>query len=63
MSIFKRVKNYLVEVFAELRKVSWVKRRELLTTTLVVIVFSAVLAVFIGIFDFVFSRLLGLVLR
>jgi len=63
MNIFKRVKNYLVEVFAELRKVSWVKRRELVTTTLVVIVFSALLAAFVGIFDFVFSRLLGLVLR
>jgi len=63
MNIFTRVKNYLVEVFAELRKVSWVKRRELMTTTLVVIVFSALLAAFIGVFDFIFSRLLGLVLK
>ena len=63
MNIFKRVKNYLVEVFGELRKVSWVKRKELMTTTLVVIVFSALLAAFIGVFDFIFSRLLGLVLK
>ncbi len=63
MSIFKRVRNYLADVVAEMKKVSWVKRKELLTTTLVVIVFSAVLAAYIGVFDFIFSRLLHLVLR
>jgi preprotein translocase subunit SecE len=62
VNIFKRVKNYLAEVLSELKKVSWVKRRELFTTTLVVVVFSALLAAFIGIFDFIFSRLLHLVL-
>ncbi len=48
---------------AEMKKVSWVKRKELMTTTLVVIVFSAILAAFIGIFDLIFSRLLSLVLK
>ena len=62
-SLFKRVKNYLADVWAEMRKVSWVKRRELFTTTLVVIIFSTVLAVFIGVWDFIFSRLLNLVLK
>jgi len=63
MNIFKRIRSYLAEVLAELKKVSWIKRKELLTTTLVVIVFSALLAAFIGIFDFIFSRLLHLILR
>ncbi|MEO0080840.1 MAG: preprotein translocase subunit SecE [candidate division WOR-3 bacterium] len=63
MSIVKRIRNYLIEVVAEMKKVSWVKRKELFTTTVVVIVFSALLAVFIGIFDLIFSRLLHLVLR
>lgn len=63
MNVLKRIRNYLAEVVAELRKVSWVRRKELLTTTLVVVVFSALLAVFIGFFDFVFSRLLHLILR
>lgn len=62
MSIFKRIRNYLAEVLAELKKVSWVKRKELFTTTLVVIVFSTLLAAFIFIFDFIFSRLLHLIL-
>ena len=63
MNILKRTRNYLADVVAELKKVSWVKRRELFTTTLVVIVFSSLLAAFIGLFDFIFSRLLHLVLR
>ena len=63
MNIFKRIRNYLADVVAELKKVSWVKRKELFTTTMVVIVFSALLAAFIGVFDFIFSRLLHLILR
>ena len=62
-NLIKRIRDYLADVWAELRKVSWVKRKELLTTTFVVIVFSTVLAAFIGLFDFIFSRLLQLVLR
>ncbi|UCG43028.1 MAG: preprotein translocase subunit SecE [candidate division WOR-3 bacterium] len=63
MNIFKRIRNYLADVVAELKKVSWVKRKELFTTTMVVIVFSMLLAAFIGVFDFIFSRLLHLILR
>ena len=61
--LFLRVKNYLAEVLAELKKVSWVKRRELFTTTFVIIVFTALLAAFVFFFDFLFSHLLQMVLR
>jgi preprotein translocase subunit SecE len=61
--LFKRIRNYLADVWAEMRKVSWVQRKELFTTTLVVIIFSTVLALFIGAVDFIFSRLLGIVLK
>ena len=61
--LFKRVRNYLADVWAEMKKVSWVQRKELFTTTLVVIIFSTVLALFIGAVDFVFSRLLGIILK
>ena len=62
-SLFKRISNYLADVWAEMKKVSWVQRKELFTTTLVVIIFSTVLAVFIGVVDFIFSQLLGIVLK
>ncbi|MCL6466680.1 MAG: preprotein translocase subunit SecE [candidate division WOR-3 bacterium] len=63
MNLIKRIKEYIKDVVAEMKKVSWAKPRELWTTTLVVIVFSAVLAAFIGLCDFVFSHLLALILR
>ena len=53
----------MADVWAEMRKVSWVQRKELFTTTLVVIIFSTVLALFIGAVDLIFSRLLGIVLK
>jgi len=61
--LFKRVRNYLADVWAEMRKVSWVQRKELFTTTLVVIVFSTVLALFIGAVDLVFRWLLSYVIK
>ena len=61
--LFRRIRNYLADVWAEMKKVSWVKRKELFTTTLVVMVFSMLMAAFIGVVDFVFSRLLGIVLK
>ncbi len=62
-SLFKRIRNYLADVWVVMRKVSWVQRKELFTTTLVVIVFSTILAFFIGVVDFVFSRLLSIVIK
>ena len=61
--LFKRIRNYLADVWAEMKKVSWVQRKELFTTTLVVIVFSSILAAFIGVVDCIFSHLLGIILK
>lgn len=63
MRFLKRIRSYLADVVAEMKKVTWVKRKELFTTTLVVIVFSTILAAFIGVVDLVFSQLLQLALR
>ena len=62
-SLVKQIRNYLADVWAEMRKVSWVQRKQLFTTTLVVIVFSTILALFIGAVDFIFSRLLSIVIK
>jgi preprotein translocase SecE subunit len=46
-----------------MKKVSWVRRKELFTTTLVVIIFSSVLALFIGVVDLIFRWLLSYVIK
>ncbi|MDH5185463.1 MAG: preprotein translocase subunit SecE [candidate division WOR-3 bacterium] len=63
MKFFNRIRKYIMEVISELKRVSWVKRKELIGTTVVVIILSLILAIYIGIFDFIFSRILHLVIR
>ncbi|MDP1853092.1 MAG: preprotein translocase subunit SecE [Candidatus Omnitrophota bacterium] len=60
---FTRIKKFVLEVKSELRKVSWSTRQELLSATLMVLVITGLLTVFVGIVDFGFSRALGLVIR
>jgi len=53
-----RLVRYLVESRAELKKVAWPTRQELIKHTLIVIGLSLFVAAFLGILDVVFSRLL-----
>lgn len=50
-NIFKRLRRYLREVIAELRKVIWPNRKQLVTYTIVVLVFLAFMVTFIGLLD------------
>lgn len=61
MNIVQKPVNFLKEVKAELTKVSWSSRRELLDSTFVVIVITSILALFVGIVDLFLSKILSLV--
>ena len=52
----EKINKFLKEVVSELRKVTWPTKDELIGSTIVVIVVSLVVAIFIGIVD----RILGL---
>jgi preprotein translocase subunit SecE len=56
VNVLEKFKRFLKEVVAELRKVTWPTKDELIGSTMVVIVVSLVVAIFIGIVD----RILGL---
>jgi preprotein translocase subunit SecE len=51
-----KIKNFIAEVMAEMKKVSWTTRRELVDSTLVVIFSSVALGLFVGAIDFVLSK-------
>jgi preprotein translocase subunit SecE len=51
-----RLTRFIREVFAELRKVIWPTRKELLTYTVVVVFFVAVMLAIIGLLDVAFAR-------
>lgn len=55
-SIFARFANFVREVVAELRKVNWPTRKELLTYTGVVVVFVAIVLSIVGLLDFGFAK-------
>ncbi|MEW6685897.1 MAG: preprotein translocase subunit SecE [Candidatus Edwardsbacteria bacterium] len=54
----KRIINFFKEVHLEFTKVSWPRRDELFQSTIVVIVLSLLVALFIGIVDITLSKLI-----
>ena len=63
MNIIAKPINFIKEVRAELGKVAWSTREELISSTLVVIVTTAIVAVFIGIIDLILSKFLSLLFK
>jgi preprotein translocase subunit SecE len=56
---FMKVRGFLNEVGAELKKSSWPTRKELMDSTVVVIVTILVLGVFVALADVIFLRIIG----
>jgi preprotein translocase subunit SecE len=56
------VTQYFRETWYELKKVSWPSRKEGVNLTLMVILVTSFLAIILGIMDWVFSSVFGLIL-
>ena len=56
MERLRRLKQFLVEVWAELKKTTWPGRREVYGTTVVVIVTVLVCALFLWVVDLILNR-------
>ncbi len=54
--------RYLRETRAELRKVTWPTREEAMRLTLVVIVTILVMAVILGLLDYIYAKLIDLII-
>lgn len=54
-----KIVEYLKETRAELKHVIWPSRRQTFFYTLIVILLSVVVAYYLGLFDYLFSILLG----
>ena len=60
--MLEKIKQFIKEVRSELTKVTWTTREELNYSTLIVILVSIVLSIFIGIVDVGLSNLAALLL-
>jgi len=61
--MFKKISNFFREVKIELGKVTWSSKNELITSTVVVICSVLLLAIFIGICDFILLRLINFIIK
>ena len=55
--------NYLKEVRLELSKVVWPKREEVIKLTLIVIIISVIVGLYLGALDFIYTKLLELLVK
>ncbi|MDP3142508.1 MAG: preprotein translocase subunit SecE [Candidatus Omnitrophota bacterium] len=60
---FSKIQKFINEVIVELGKVSWSTRDELISATWVVILSTAILAVFIFVVDSALSKILSSLIR
>jgi len=61
-NFYQKSVEFLKEVKVELKKVTWPTRKQTTGTTVVVIIFVFIVAVFLGIFDLGLSKLVQVVL-
>ena len=59
----RKLWNFLVEVRAELKKVTWPTWIEVFSSTIVVIITTLIFAAVIGVWDYVLMRVMRVVLR
>ncbi|MFZ1684138.1 MAG: preprotein translocase subunit SecE [Candidatus Zixiibacteriota bacterium] len=59
--MWEKLQKYLKETAGELRKMTWPTKDELIGSTVVVIVTSLIIAVFIGIVDWALSSLVKMI--
>lgn len=62
MNIVKSVTNYFSASWAEIRKITWPTRRQLVRLTILVIVSSIILAVILTAIDYCFEALVKAVI-
>ncbi len=55
--------SYIKEVASESRNIKWPTRKQVISYTLIVIVLSLLLAIYVGALDAAFARLLSILLN
>ncbi|NTV53693.1 MAG: preprotein translocase subunit SecE [Candidatus Firestonebacteria bacterium] len=61
--MFEKMTGFIREAIAELKRVTWPTRKEIGGSTLVVLIVVGILMLTIGVFDFLLSILVKLIVR
>ena len=57
--MFQATTQFFREAYAELKKVTWMSRQEVIGSTIVIIVLVTIISIFVALVDFVFIRMVG----
>lgn len=63
MEKIDKAKVFIGEARQELKKVTWPNKQQTKTSTWVVLLVTFILAIFLGLVDLLFSKLVGLILK
>lgn len=55
--------QFFKDAYFELTKVTWLGKKEVVATTIVVVVFVIILAIFVSFVDMILSSMLGVILH
>jgi preprotein translocase subunit SecE len=55
--------QFFKDAYFELTKVTWLGKKEVVATTIVVVVFVIILAIFVSFVDMILSSILGIILN
>jgi len=58
-----KAKQYFIEVRVELKKVTWLKRAEVISVTAVVLITVFIIAIFLGIVDIGLANIIKKIIR
>jgi preprotein translocase subunit SecE len=61
--IIEKIKLFLNDIRIESKKVTWPARKELMASTLIVILTVLIITAFIALADFIFGKLITFILR
>ncbi|UCF70866.1 MAG: preprotein translocase subunit SecE [candidate division WOR-3 bacterium] len=61
--MLNKIRDYIKNVYYEMRKVTWPTRSEVTNSTIVVVVISVIVAIIIFALDTIFTSLLGLIIQ
>lgn len=61
--MIRGIVKFFKDVVDEMKKVSWPPKEEVISSSGVVIVFIIIVSIILGIVDFVFSTIVGMILK
>ena len=61
-SMYQKAVQFLKECVSELKKVTWLSKKEVVASTIVLSLLVGVIAIYVGILDFLLSKILGSIL-